>query len=170
MEQLMFGGFIKAVIAAIGTFCVEILFGDVVIFGIFFLFAILDLILGITYAKVKGDYDPYVAFFWVRKALSYIIFAMFVGVLFYSWFRMSGVVVYATNFILFGCTVTEAASVFAKMKKLGMPVPPGMDYVMKLLRNNSAKHITSKINDPEMRAEIEKALANDPTTASQDGD
>ena len=80
------------------------------------------------------------------------------GLLCQSLFRASGFTFSVVNWLLFCCSLTEAASIVDNLHKLGCPIHPMIDKLMKVLRKKTAQHITSGLEDPEFRKQVEEAL------------
>lgn len=156
--QLMFGYYAKMVIAAVATFFTEVLYGDVNVFGIYILFASADLVLGVLKSRVYGTFDPKYLFHWMRKFLTYMALVVITGLLCHAFFRTSGVIIYAVNWGLFCCCLTEAASIINNLRSLGCPIHPVLEKIMGVLRRRVAAHISVELNDPEVRRHVEAAL------------
>lgn len=156
--QLMFGTYTKAGVAAIATFFTDILYGDATVFGIYMALALADLFLGILKARVYGTFNTKYLLYWVRKVTTYMVLVLVVGLLCQSLFRASGYVFYAVNWMFFFCSLTEAASIVDNLRKLGCPIHPVIDKLMKVLRKKAAQHITSGLEDPDFCKQVEEAL------------
>lgn len=156
--QLMFGTYTKAGVAVIATIFTDILYGDTAVFGIYMALALVDLLLGILKARVYGTFHAKYLLYWVRKVTTYMMLVLIAGLLCQSLFRASGFTFSAVNWLLFCCSLTEAASIVDNLRKLGCPIHPMIDKLMKVLRKKAAQHITSGLEDPEFRKQVEEAL------------
>lgn len=162
-EQLMFGGHIKAFLAAVGVFFVEFLKGDVVVFEIYIAFVFFDLLLGIVNAKVYGTYRPKLLCNWMRKVSTHILLIFLFGLLCNSFYLTSGYTISAVNWLLFCISLTELASILDHLRRMGYPIPPIINACLCILRRQASEKLTSGIQDEELRKSVEEALGKEKT-------
>ena len=158
LEQLMHGITLKTILATMLTFFTDTLYGNVTVLNIYLLVVFIDLFLGIVRAKIYGGFKPQYMFRWFRKLATHLFVVVLFGLLSSSMFHTMGITFSIVNWMLFCCTLTESASIVCHLQRLGCPIPIAIDKILSMLRKRAAQHLTSGINDPALRKEIEVAL------------
>ena len=158
LEQLMFGMGLKSIIAAVLLFFTEFLYGNTVVLSIYFVMVAIDLILGLTRACLYGAFQYKILLHWMYKVITHVFLVVVLGLLCTSMYHTTGLTFSIVNWLLFCCTITETVSIIYNLKRLGCPVPFFMDKVMVLLRKKAAKHITTVLDAPDLKQDIEDML------------
>lgn len=137
----LFSGFhIKALISMLLVFFTDVLYGDVLVFTIFFVLVSIDLVLGVLRAKLDGTYQFKFLLYWVRKVMTYLVLVLVFGLMCQALSRTAGVVFSAVDWLLFCCSITEVASIINNLRRLGCPVPAPVDIILSVMQGHAMKH------------------------------
>lgn len=157
-DQIAAGIWLKAAIALIATVFTDFMFGKVIVFYIYVALACTDFALGYAHARAIGTYDPRRVKYWVRKVLYHGFVVVLCGALAQSAKQTFDITLGVVNFLLFMFSVNEAASIYDKLKIIGMKPIPLIDVLFTLMRRKSVNFLVTAFNDPEAKSLVEKAL------------
>lgn len=168
IEQLAASVVVKGLIAFALMLYVDIFHGSVLVLDTYFLFAVIDLVLGMGYAVRQDKWSSRYIFYWMRKMVAYTGLVMLFGGLCASITATAGLSFKLVNWLLLCCIITELGSILKNLKKLGVPLPPLFEVLLKLLRRNVTDKLADTLGaDDIAKAELEKAIAGGKLTEAE---
>lgn len=172
IEQLFAGAWVKGLLAGILTIYIELFHGNIAVLNIYFIFAVIDLVLGTWYAHRVRSWSPRYVLYWLRKLVAYVGLVSLFGGLCLTITITTGENMGLVNWLLLCCTITEFGSILKNLKKLGVPLPPVLEVLLRLIRKQASEKIAEKLGviDEEDKKELEVAIAGGKIKDRRGGD
>lgn len=160
LGQLVAGAWLKGLVATLVTIYIEMFRGDIVILNVYFMFAAVDLFLGTWYALRVRSWSPRYLLYWVRKLLTYVGLVSVFGGLCMTITLTTGSSLGLVNWLLLCCIITEFGSILKNIKRLGLPLPPLFEVILRLVRRRASEKLAEKMGlvDEESRKDIARVI------------
>lgn len=156
IDQLMTFAAMKAALAAVVSFFVEVLFGDVIVLHIFFGLCLLDLICGVIQSVVWATFQPKYLLSWVKKLFTHAFLILIFGLVAHAFFRTTDIIFPLVNWLLLFCSFTEVVSIISHMKDLGFPIPAFVTAIVASARKRAAVQLSVVTGDTSVVEQLVK--------------
>lgn len=166
MEQITFGLHVKMILAFMATVFTKIMFGNVIVLEIYFLFFFIDMAMGVLWALVVGKFDVRRVAWAALKLCVHLSFICLFGLVIQAVFQTFNIQTAAVNYVIFTFIVIEFTSIVDKAHRMGLPMDRRFTTVLLLLRKFTASRIAEAVGQPQMREQLEQALAASPEAES----
>ena len=105
---------------------------------------------------------------WLYRVTTQLVLAAMVGGIFHMVAETTGSTIAGINWVLLLCAAVDFGSIVDSLIKIGAPVPPFFVVLARGFKRKSAMYLGNALNDPVMRAELEKALGVENKQAEDD--
>lgn len=165
----MYGFYLKAAVAALMTWFVDMLQGDTVVLLIYFIISCADFITGVAFSIVTRRFRTWRLWLWVWKVSIQCAVAVIIALLFHMLARTSGLNIPVINALLFMYSIVDCTHVIEKLVVMGVPVHPAIPVLLDLLRKRALSNVTQLLHLRHERAVPEQEPEQEPEEGSRDG-
>ena len=143
LDQIFAGIQIKAALASVSALFISALGGGWFIFELWFILNVIDLICGVSLAIKDDCFSRRRIYDWVIKTFTHILTIILIGFVSFTLSYLAKYNIPILDWFVFVLVLTEVASIFNSLIKLGLPVPPLAQKIVAKIRNRTE----SKIDD-----------------------
>ena len=153
LDQIFTGFQIKMALAGVSSLFVSVLGGDWYVFELWFAMNVVDLICGIALAVRGNCFSRRRVYGWVVKTFTHILTIILVGLVSFTFSYLARYSIPVLDWFMFVLLLTETASVFDSLIKLGLPIPPLARKLVVRIRRKTEANLAEIIDNKQPQEE-----------------
>ncbi|MDR2142162.1 MAG: phage holin family protein [Deltaproteobacteria bacterium] len=149
LAQVFYAFHLKSLLALPASLMVHYATTDVTVLYIYLVIMILDLIAGVIRAIKTKTFHPKYVNRWFLKLGAQMFVIFLCGITYYAFFLVSNISLPILSYLKFVLLITESVSLVNNVSKIGLPVPPIVRYMLKLVRRSAVHSVVKGLELPE---------------------